>query len=263
MRACLIGAGGNIGGLKDHESTDIGPPYLTHAHAIRDSDFQLSYLVDDDIATAVEASGKWSDSYLQYSTQPKDGFELYTIATPPETHYELAMQVLEFRPRAVVIEKPCGSNLEECVKIVEAYSRVNIPLVVNYQRRFSELLSQIAKMPISKVKISYRGDFNYAGCHAWDLKNMLSSFGLDTILWSDHDIKDAMEIKVYREVIKPNLDYAFLDLYVNLYDHLTKDTPLLSPGVNAIYPHLMNNETSDSPIIVFDPKDGLPLSERH
>lgn len=245
MNALLIGLG-NIGALKDNERTDVGPPYLTHAHAIIDSPFHLTGMFDIDRGKRISAGQKWSED-VSYTSKSNSNPDIVTIATPPSTHYDVAMDALKLKPKAVVIEKPCGSNLDECVKIVEAYQHANIPLVVNYQRRFSKLLYQIVRMPINFVEITYRDGFNYAGCHAFDLSKLFESYGTDTMVVQDNEIKDAMVIKIQDKVIRPNLDYAFLDLYVNLYDHLTDGTPLLSPAVNAIYPHLMNDEKTFLP----------------
>lgn len=239
MKAIIIGAG-NIGALKDHESTDSGPPYLTHAKAVRDSEFELMGFIDTDDVNESAAMGKWCCKNVTHN----DEFEadIFVIATPPEIHHEIAMQVLAYEPKGVVIEKPCGANLQECVEIVEAYQHANVPLVVNYQRRYSKLLYNIAKMPLERVFIAYRGGFDYSGGHAYDLENMLSDSRAHVQVYRDDSIVPAMEIVSNGNTINPDLSFAFLDLYVNLHDHIIDGTPLLSPGVNAIYPHLMNNE---------------------
>jgi predicted dehydrogenase len=43
---------------------------------------------------------------------PWHGFDLIAIGTPPDTHVELALQALEGKPRAILVEKPvCGPDL--------------------------------------------------------------------------------------------------------------------------------------------------------
>jgi hypothetical protein len=39
----------------------------------------------------------------------------------------------------MVVEKPCGSSFEECKRIVDMCARADVPLLVNYIRRFTRL----------------------------------------------------------------------------------------------------------------------------
>ncbi|WP_373737380.1 Gfo/Idh/MocA family protein [Jeotgalibaca porci] len=56
------------------------------------------------------------------------------IATPPESHYNYAIQALK-AGKAVLIEKPMAIRYEECLEIIMLSEKLNVPVFVNFYRR--------------------------------------------------------------------------------------------------------------------------------
>lgn len=56
------------------------------------------------------------------------------IATPPESHYDYAMQAMK-AGKAVLIEKPMAIRYRECVNMIAASEQYNVPIFVNFYRR--------------------------------------------------------------------------------------------------------------------------------
>lgn len=86
------------------------------------------------------------------------------IATPPGSHAEYAIKVLE-AGKPVYIEKPMAVNYGECVKINETASKYNIPVFVAYYRRtlpgFLKIRSLIEAGEIGKPRFVSFHIFNY------------------------------------------------------------------------------------------------------
>jgi predicted dehydrogenase len=56
------------------------------------------------------------------------------IATPPSSHCEYTVKAAE-KGKPVYVEKPMAANYEECLKMIEACKKNNVPLFVAYYRR--------------------------------------------------------------------------------------------------------------------------------
>jgi predicted dehydrogenase len=56
------------------------------------------------------------------------------VATPPGSHYEIAVQVCRVG-KPCYVEKPMARNFEECRSMMEMFKRAELPLFVGYYRR--------------------------------------------------------------------------------------------------------------------------------
>lgn len=56
------------------------------------------------------------------------------VATPPDTHALYSIKAMQ-AGKPVYVEKPMARNYEECMKMIEVSSKLNIPLFVAYYRR--------------------------------------------------------------------------------------------------------------------------------
>lgn len=86
------------------------------------------------------------------------------IATPPGSHAEYAVRVLE-AGKPVYIEKPMAMNFEECMRINNAALKHNIPVYVAYYRRtlpgFLKIRDLVNKGEIGKPLFVNLQIFNY------------------------------------------------------------------------------------------------------
>lgn len=79
--------------------------------------------------------GKWDENIRLFSNNdaPKGGYDLIFIGTPPDVHLELAMQALDEKPKAILIEKPvCGPNLSLADEFVEKAETLGVVAFVGY-----------------------------------------------------------------------------------------------------------------------------------
>lgn len=144
MNTLLIGAG-NIAGAKPMAKKD--GPIVTHIQAIlADERFDLIGIVDKDIEMAQRLCDKWLlFDYKNDVIMATDvgllsgaGVELVVVATPAHTHLAVVKEVFEhLNPRAILLEKPGGSSLEEALAIHALCVENNCKLYVNYQRNFA------------------------------------------------------------------------------------------------------------------------------
>jgi predicted dehydrogenase len=86
------------------------------------------------------------------------------IATPPGSHAEYAIKVLE-AGKPVYIEKPMALNYEECIRINDTAKKYNLPVFVAYYRRtlpgFLKIKSLIEAGEIGKPRFVQFQIFNY------------------------------------------------------------------------------------------------------
>ena len=85
------------------------------AHAFRTLDFEVS-IFDNDIDALErmqneiypERYGDWDDQINLYSSIDsfKGYYDIVVVGTPPSSHLEIALQVINERPKALLIEKP-------------------------------------------------------------------------------------------------------------------------------------------------------------
>lgn len=64
--------------------------------------------------------------------------DIVTVAVNEDFHLSGTLKVLNNLPRLVILEKPVALNSEEAFKIRETSKRLNVPVMVNHERRFSK-----------------------------------------------------------------------------------------------------------------------------
>ncbi len=89
------------------------------------------------------------------------------IATPPSSHAELTLKAAK-AGKAVYVEKPMATSYQECLTMIEACERDNVPLYVAYYRRalpnflkIRDLIQQGAIGDVRLVNISLYKPFNH------------------------------------------------------------------------------------------------------
>lgn len=122
--------------------------------------------------------GKWDDQVRLYhsSDAPVGGYDIIFIGTPPDTHVRLAMQALEERPRAVLIEKPiCGPDLAGASEMVERARLLGVAIFVGYDHvvgKASRLATEAARSgglgPVTTLDVEFREHWGgIFAAHPW------------------------------------------------------------------------------------------------
>ena len=79
--------------------------------------------------------GSWDESIGLHlaDDEPKGGFDLIAIGTPPDTHLPLAMEAVSEMPRAVLVEKPlCRPDLEGAQELADLAREKNVVVFTGY-----------------------------------------------------------------------------------------------------------------------------------
>ena len=139
LSVLIVGCGNIAGGF------DVGRPpgYLPFTHAgayTRDNRFTLAACVEPDDRRREEFMATWSvplgfcsiDALLEYDK----AFDVISICSPTGCHGHDLEIALRLKPRLIFCEKPLTTALLDSGRMVEACDNVNIPLAVNYTRRW-------------------------------------------------------------------------------------------------------------------------------
>ena len=72
--------------------------------------------------------------------------DIITVAVNEDAHLSTTLKVLKSRPRLVILEKPVALNTEEAYKIKEISTQLQVPVMINHERRFSKDYQLVKKL---------------------------------------------------------------------------------------------------------------------
>ena len=106
----------------------------------------------------------------------REKWDLVVIATPDETHSDILIEMSEFNPRCVFVEKPLCMDSLSGERIIKSFENEGISLLVNYSRRFMSEYSALGEViregrmgtPLC-LTIHYTGGLLHNGFHFLDL----------------------------------------------------------------------------------------------
>jgi predicted dehydrogenase len=142
FNALIIGAG-NIGAFFDTPNSEA---ILTHAHAYKNhQNFNLVGFIDKDPTKAKEAAKLWNcRSFNNLEEAFKEGsIDVVSVTAPDDYHYEILKNLSHLPLKLIFAEKPLAKTIKEAEEIVSIYQSKNIPVLVNYSRRFVNEFSSI------------------------------------------------------------------------------------------------------------------------
>lgn len=178
----IIGTG-SIGALKpDHIDFPGSANILTHANAVyTHTRTKLVALVDSDSEKVKRARTKWelAPGYFDVSFACESEHpDIAICAVPTENHYSILMELLTLSnpPKLMIAEKPFCQNLEEAEAIKKQSKISNVPIMVDYIRRFAkgyrDFKAVIDSGQLGKAlncRVLYTRGLFHEGCHAVDL----------------------------------------------------------------------------------------------
>lgn len=149
-KVVIVGAG-NIGALFDQADSE---EILTHAHAFSaDSRFVLKGFFDADFERAKVAAERWRVTAFQTLDEAMEGTDIVCCTVPDKFHFDVLKQIAEYPIKLVFTEKPFTKTIAQSEEIVKLYQEKQIPILLNYTRRFVTELIQL------KEKIGEYGSF--------------------------------------------------------------------------------------------------------
>lgn len=169
LTAAVVGAGA-IGARLDRPGTATP---LTHAGGCVAAGFCLVGLVDPAPDTSALAQRWGCPAFASVAQLVGAKPDLVSIAAPTAVHAALLREVVALRPRAVIAEKPLAGSLAEAEALAALYAEADIPLIVNYTRRFTPLWRALAPTEALSATFRYGKGVMHNGTHAIDLCRML------------------------------------------------------------------------------------------
>ncbi len=188
---------------------------LTHFKAFNDSDkFEIvsACEIRKDIQEIISGEYKIKvfDDFRRMCEESKP--EVIVIASNDESHFEILKTAADFSPRLVFCEKPLALEYIEAKEIIELYSEKNIPLQVNFTRRFLDEFYGIEKMlrqkelgELESVTFYYSRGLIHNASHYLDLVNW----------YIGETEKNLINVSVKDGLTKSDGTYSFDMIYEN------------------------------------------------
>ena len=178
LKVALIGCG-NMGFGWDQSAGSEQDAYSHFAAINKSYQFELVAVADQNpkALSKIMAYGslQYELSWQALLKKNKD-LDLVVIASPDETHAKILLEIADYSPRCVFVEKPLSLGFRNCEQIVSRFEEKGISLLVNYSRRFMteyrELKREIDQGIMGKalcMTIHYTGGFAHNGVHFLDL----------------------------------------------------------------------------------------------
>ena len=139
LKVLIVGCG-NIAGRFDASRLDYRGSPLTHAGAYSaDGRYELAACVDPDDGRRESFMQDWKVPIGLRSLEelrPGAGIDVVSICSPTSAHATDFKSALRLRPRLLFCEKPVAEKAAQTEELVAACHEANIPLAVNYTRRW-------------------------------------------------------------------------------------------------------------------------------
>jgi predicted dehydrogenase len=124
--------------------------------------------------------GHWDPaiSFGDLDEMDNDCLDLVIVGTPPDTHLALALQALERRPKAILIEKPlAGIDLDLYQPLIDKAADTECALFVGYDHAVSEVVGKLFEIhrefrsslgPLLSVDVNFREHWGgIFAAHPW------------------------------------------------------------------------------------------------
>lgn len=138
LSVLIVGCGDIAGG---YDEKGGGEGVLTHAGAYRaHPGFTVTACIDPDEARRAAFSSYWGigDGFSDLAACRQSGmcFDIASVCVPTENHHGVLTELSRWPLRAVFAEKPLGTDLARSEQLVSLFAAADIPLAVNYFRRW-------------------------------------------------------------------------------------------------------------------------------
>jgi predicted dehydrogenase len=255
----IIGAG-QKGALADAPGSGNEHKYLSYAHAVREHPgFENLTFAGMDSDKGYQAVKIWGGMnwFMSNGYMVPSDTDIAIISTPDETHFGILKRLSHYPVKLVICEKPLCTDLQQAREIVKLYRQKNIPLLVDYTRRFIPEYRQMK----AQIDAGDWGKFLNGFC--WFNRGWLhtASHFVDMALWFNgsldkimiHEVptdyrwvyqwgmfyeKDFASENAVNFVKNPHVDSIYdKHLYYvmqNAYNFLEGKEPLLCTGYDAL-----------------------------
>lgn len=146
LRVLIVGCGNIAGGFDLGRSAGYLPYTHTGAYT-RDGRFDLAACVEPDDKRRSDFMAAWGVSTGFRSIEEALGsgnqFDVISICSPTDCHAHDLETALRLQPKLIFCEKPLTTSAAESKRLVAECAQLNIPLAVNYTRRWDADVSKL------------------------------------------------------------------------------------------------------------------------
>ena len=174
LKVAIIGLG-NAGFLYDIKKTD---EILTHFKAYTN----LKNIDIECVCDSNDNKYKYFKSlhnlpiYKNYNEMfKKHKIDILSIATNDENHATILKDLVNYDIKYIFCEKPISHNLDNLIEIQNKYKKRNIPIYVNYFRKWDNIfikigktINELSKDDFIKIDINYSKGLIHSGTHYID-----------------------------------------------------------------------------------------------
>jgi len=185
LNVLVVGCGNIAGGFDAERAADLPP--LTHAGAFSGhGGFAITACVEPDATRRAAFMQRWgiprgyADLPAVAAAQLGGSFDIVSLCSPTAAHAPQLETALALRPRLIFCEKPVTPTLAQTAALVARCSRAEVPLAVNYTRRWAPDVQRLAtelRHGVWGAVRSATGTYNKGvlnnGSHLLDLLHLL------------------------------------------------------------------------------------------
>lgn len=118
---------------------------------------------DESLLRNFKKEYSYIDSFKSIEESFEKDFDGYIIATPAETHFELAIKIIKFK-KDLLVEKPLTLSIEESETLVQLSKENNVSLMVGHVLLFHPAIIKIKRLidsgKIGKLQYIYSNRLN-------------------------------------------------------------------------------------------------------
>jgi predicted dehydrogenase len=193
---------------------------------VRSEEFTLIAICDRDLAKLGEAHSEWPIAHrytelTEFLETP--GLEAVIIATPPDSHFEIARAAIS-GSKHLLIEKPLAASLNQCKAILEIAAGQKVCVMVGHEKRFHPTFEKVRSI----VRNGLIGTPFYGGVH-W-----ASNVKLDPRRLVPADFYPGYQWRWQDRTVGGGIVHDHLPHYVDLIRHWMDVMPV------AVYAQTMN-----------------------
>ena len=154
-----------------------GPKHIRNFHELEEADLRAVCDLDNDRLQHVKTQYPYVETFVSFEDFLQDDMDGVVIATPVNTHYQLARQAL-LQDKHVLIEKPVSTSSDEVLELIKLAEKRNLVMMVGHTYEYhpavdflkqlvqSGELGEVYSIDAARLNLGlYRPDANVL----WDL----------------------------------------------------------------------------------------------
>lgn len=137
---------------------------LSHFNSILDyPNFKITSLVDKNLSIKKKLQNNFKEIfYEKIKLIPvKKNIDIAIISSSDDSHYKNTIDIIKYKPKLIIIEKPISKKYQEIKKICNLLEKNKINMIVNFSRRFNKDYISIKK----KIQKGFFGKIKYVRMH--------------------------------------------------------------------------------------------------